>query len=177
MKSKDKRYLETEQLITNVFIELVETRGYSNVTVKDIAKYANINRNTFYLHYLDKEDLMDHIAKNVFEEIINKLIDIDLYRFNRQEYKNNMNKLLDILFSQTEIIRILLKDPNLTGYFDTLERKIIEFVIEKNTSITPYAKARIDFKVSGFFGVLKQWILYDRYTKEDMLHLFNKELF
>ena len=61
IKTTDLRVQKTKKLIRDSFFELVEEKGYSKVTVMDITKKAMINRNTFYLHYVDKEDLIDQI--------------------------------------------------------------------------------------------------------------------
>ncbi len=64
----DLRVKKTKALIKGAFIELVEAKGFDNVTVKDICNKAMINRNTFYLHYLDKIDLLTKLANEVFLE-------------------------------------------------------------------------------------------------------------
>lgn len=64
-KQLDPRVRRTRQLLRNALIELIQEKGYNDVTVKDITERATLNRATFYLHYRDKEDLL---AKG-FEEI------------------------------------------------------------------------------------------------------------
>ena len=63
MKKEDLRVIKTKQAIKESFIELVEVRGYNRVSVTDIIKKANINRNTFYLHYENKDDLVRKIIE------------------------------------------------------------------------------------------------------------------
>ena len=46
MKKEDLRIIKTKQAIKDSFIELVEVKGYNRVSVTDIVKKANINRNT-----------------------------------------------------------------------------------------------------------------------------------
>ena len=58
MKKEDLRVIKTKTSIKDSFIDLVKEKGYNKVSVTDIVKKANINRNTFYLHYEDKEDLI-----------------------------------------------------------------------------------------------------------------------
>ena len=65
---EDLRVIKTKSSIKGAFIELVEEKGFDNVTVKDICSKALINRNTFYLHYYDKVDLLNKIASEVFSE-------------------------------------------------------------------------------------------------------------
>ena len=43
---QNERKIETERKIENAFLELVELKGFENVHLVDIAKRANVNRNT-----------------------------------------------------------------------------------------------------------------------------------
>lgn len=61
--------------IKQAFIILVERDGFHSINVSDIAKQANINRGTFYLHYLDKFDLLDKLELTVLQDVRNILIE------------------------------------------------------------------------------------------------------
>ncbi|WP_254176608.1 TetR/AcrR family transcriptional regulator C-terminal domain-containing protein [Clostridium baratii] len=43
--------------------------GFDEITVKKITEQADISRKTFYLHYLDKYDLLDTIVNKKLEEL------------------------------------------------------------------------------------------------------------
>ena len=49
--NEDLRVKKTKKLIKDSFLELLEEKGYSKVSVTDITNRAMINRNTFYLRY------------------------------------------------------------------------------------------------------------------------------
>ena len=66
IKKEDLRVIKTKRLIESNFIELVKTIGYQKITVKDLCEKAMINRNTFYLHYKDKDDLVKEMINKVF---------------------------------------------------------------------------------------------------------------
>jgi len=53
------------RLIRQAFVELVDEKGFTEVTVSDIAARAMINRATFYRYYRDKH----HLAEQIFTEI------------------------------------------------------------------------------------------------------------
>lgn len=54
----DLRIKRTQKSIKNAFYELIEEKGFDHISVKDITERAMISRNTFYLHYNDKFDLL-----------------------------------------------------------------------------------------------------------------------
>ncbi|MDQ7862165.1 TetR/AcrR family transcriptional regulator [Peribacillus frigoritolerans] len=60
---------KTKKQIQLHFIALIEAEGFSHVSVKKIAERANINRGTFYLHYSDKYELMDHLQQELLHEL------------------------------------------------------------------------------------------------------------
>lgn len=65
----DLRIIKTKKLINESFFKLFNTQGFEKTTIKDITEHAQIGRKTFYLHYLDKYDLLDSIVNNKFEEL------------------------------------------------------------------------------------------------------------
>lgn len=65
----DLRIQRTQKSIKQAFFELIEEEGFDHISVKDITARAMISRNTFYLHYSDKFDLLNKIC----DEIVFKL--------------------------------------------------------------------------------------------------------
>lgn len=61
-KKQDLRVKKSKRAISEAFWQLMETGGFSNVNVSKIIELAEINRSTFYAHYLDKYDLMDKMS-------------------------------------------------------------------------------------------------------------------
>src|SRR5579862_8776053 len=65
--SEDLRVKRTHKLLQEALIELTIQKGFAAVTVSDLTKSAGINRGTFYRHYEDKFDLLNHYAQTVYE--------------------------------------------------------------------------------------------------------------
>ena len=62
----------TKKAIKETFIALLEEHPLSDITVKDIVKKCEINRNTFYYHYQDIPSLIEEIVKEEAEQILEK---------------------------------------------------------------------------------------------------------
>lgn len=58
------------QYIITAFRELLVERPYDKVKVQHIADRAGISRTTFYLHFQDKENLLDVITEMMLNEFI-----------------------------------------------------------------------------------------------------------
>jgi AcrR family transcriptional regulator len=65
----DPRVRRTRQLLRNALIELIPEMGYENIRIQDITDRATLNRATFYLHYRDKQDLLDRGFDEIWEEL------------------------------------------------------------------------------------------------------------
>lgn len=64
-----KRQTQTKEKIKEAFITLINTKGLDSMTVSDIARYCKINRGTFYLHYVDKFDLMEKLEMEAIYDL------------------------------------------------------------------------------------------------------------
>lgn len=69
--SEDRRIIKTRKEIINAFNTLLNEKSFSKITIAELAKKANINRGTFYLHYLDKYDLIIQCEQEIFTQITN----------------------------------------------------------------------------------------------------------
>ena len=61
----DPRIVRTKEAIQRVFKQMVCKMPYEKITVKAISEAAKINRNTFYLHYSSKDDLVSSLVNEV----------------------------------------------------------------------------------------------------------------
>ncbi len=65
----NKRRQTTRENIERVFIELLQTKEISQITVSDICKKTELNRSTFYANYIDIYDLADKIRDKLEAEV------------------------------------------------------------------------------------------------------------
>ena len=69
-ESKDDRRVKyTKMVIKESFINLLEKKDLSRITVKEICEDADINRATFYSHYTDVYDLLRKIENELLENV------------------------------------------------------------------------------------------------------------
>jgi AcrR family transcriptional regulator len=57
-KKQDRRIERTRQLLLHALFSLIQEKGFDALTVQDIIDRANVGRSTFYVHFVDKEDLL-----------------------------------------------------------------------------------------------------------------------
>ncbi len=67
------RQTKTEVKIKSAFTTLVKNKGFDAMTVSDLAREADINRGTFYMHYIDKFDLRDQLIDDAIADLTTML--------------------------------------------------------------------------------------------------------
>lgn len=65
----DARVRYTKMVIVQSFVKLLAEKPINRITVKEICELSEINRATFYKHYLDVYDLLDQIEAQYLEEL------------------------------------------------------------------------------------------------------------
>lgn len=69
MNSFDARVRYTRMVIEQSFLELLKEKPVAKVTVTELCERAQINRATFYKHYMDVPDLLEKIEEDLFNKI------------------------------------------------------------------------------------------------------------
>lgn len=109
MNKNDLRYQKTEKNIINTFLSLVDEIGFEKTSVSAICERAMINRKTFYLHYLDKYDLLDHIYQKLKETLMNNLTQQAITDLKNMDLHESVKWCITEADKYHELIRILLK--------------------------------------------------------------------
>ncbi len=156
MKNSDTK-TDTKTEIANSFKILMNTKPISKITVTDIIKDCNINRNTFYYHFEDIIDLFKWIHQN---EVIDYVKNIDLITDGEEvtkfviDYLNQNRYSLNSAFNAFGSIsakRIFYDDVIyiINKFIDTIENNL-EFSVTQE-----YKSFLCIFYTEAIFGVLQ----------------------
>ncbi len=82
----DRRVAKSRSAIKKALCDLVNKKGFANVTATEVAQLAGINRSTFYLHYQSLDavlyDIEDDLVKKVIEMASAPVIRFEEYIYN-----------------------------------------------------------------------------------------------
>ena len=94
----------TKKAIENTFIQLLNERPLSKISVKDIVERCGVNRNTFYYYYSDLPALTEEILSQSFESAIDSLPEMsvsdDFFEAIIASLKKNKKAILHIYKSE-----------------------------------------------------------------------------
>lgn len=177
---KDPRAVRTQSLLKRAFIELMEEREFEQITVADISERATVKRATFYLHYKDKTDLMNHCIdetlNDLHEKVSKQVSFIDNFDFLEDQPHPSFVQLFHQIGENYPFYRALLVTNRIPSLTSGLLAFIHEFIskginqIEPNDkNLTANRELIIKYVESAFLEVIIWWI-------EKGMHLSEKEI-
>ena len=152
-------------MIKEALLSLIQTKEFSKITIQNIANQALINRATFYLHFLDKYDLLDKITEEVFHEL-SDLIKPTSYIIDNSVDSEKLQNMLILIFESVNNNISFYKA--ILGNYGVIEikKKLHELIKSKFKSefSTVNSKGQIDsefiaqFTTSALLGMIIWWV-------------------
>lgn len=68
-KAEYRSAIRSRKLIKEALADLLQEKPLDKITVTDVVNRAQINRGTFYAHYADIPDVINHLIQNTFSDI------------------------------------------------------------------------------------------------------------
>ena len=68
-ETQDRRIKRTKMLLQNALVDLMLEKAVGKISVKELTQKADVNRSTFYLHYLDIYDMLEQMENEFVETI------------------------------------------------------------------------------------------------------------
>jgi len=98
----DLRVRYTRKVIQEAFWALLKEKSLEKVTVKEVCELAQINRGTFYKHYLDCYDLLDKMQDETIAQLEQHLASMET-----QGAETMLTAFLRALQGEKETLRVL----------------------------------------------------------------------
>ena len=70
-KAEYRSAIRSKKMIHDALADLLTQKPLDKITVTDVVSRADINRGTFYAHYRDIPDVVDHLVQQTFSAIQN----------------------------------------------------------------------------------------------------------
>ena len=161
VKKTDRRVKYTKMVIKNSLIKFLKQKPISKISVKEICDDADINRATFYAHYMDQYDLLRQIEDEIIDNVVQYL---EVFNFKENDLISIeiTEKILIYIEENSELFDLLLNSNGDIQFYQEVI-KIIgwkHFVpLISNDSIKEEdAEYIFHFLASGAVGVIQMWL-------------------
>ena len=155
--------LTTKKAIAYSFKSLLKEKPFNKITINDIANNCDINRQTFYYHFQDIQDLTEWICIREVDKILN----------DKKDFKNWQDKFLSIfkIIEEEKIFVInIYHSVSIEILRRNLYRLVYPIIYDEIRSISPQlneddVKFITDFCKYAFVSIVLDWI--EKQMKED----------
>jgi AcrR family transcriptional regulator len=159
-QTESAKSLQTKRILATQLMLLLETQSFKKISVNDICQSALISRSAFYLHFVDKYDLLRYC------------VETELQRWEDVMQTSDINSFLvftlqSILEKKKFYYNTLVAEPNqeLTDIFQNLFSRFFTFRIEELKAqghLMPGTTSVISaFYAGGIVCSTIQWIRND----------------
>ncbi len=117
----DRRVRKTRRQLKECLTRLLKEKKIQDITVRELAEMADINRGTFYLHYKDVFDLMDQIKNELIEEVESVLTHHPVPELVARP-SLALSELFPLVQENAEIVSILIGENGDLNFVNRLKR-------------------------------------------------------
>lgn len=162
-KPVDRRVRKTKRQLRLALMQLMSEKNVKDISVRELAAIADINRGTFYIHYKDVYDLLSQLE----EEMAQGLIKV-CQAHNAEEYNGStfpyLSDLYQFIAENADMCRVLLGANGDKAYTDRIcgilrDEHLYDFVAHfypnNDPTLLDYFCA---FIISGNLALALRWI-------------------
>ncbi len=157
----DRRVEKTRNAIINAFKEMIIEKDFNEITIKELAERANINRKTFYLHYESMEEILFDVTVELSEQVFESLNNKGFFDPNVIGITPLIETIDELINSNYELTRKLISANSYRFFSRNIKDLIKDAVIrkiKKHIDMSEYKMNLVgDFIASGLSKLLKDW--------------------
>lgn len=158
---EDRRVKYTKMVLKESFINLLEKKDISQITVKEICEDADINRATFYSHYTDVYDLLKKIENELLDNVNVYLSQLDKMGQNTDNIIL-AEKIFDYIKENAKLCRLLLSERGDISFQKKVIFLVYDKIISELTGNIKLSKEDADyvysFTITGCVGIIQKWL-------------------
>lgn len=162
-EKRDKRVERTRNAIISTFKEMIIEKDFKDITIKELAERAHINRKTFYLHYESIDEILFDLSLDLSDYVFDILKRQGFFEGDINEAKINtlVNSLNDALTNDFVIAKKLISSDSYHFFIRNIKDLFKDAFIRKIKiyhDVDEYKMNIVgDFIGSGVAKILKDW--------------------
>lgn len=161
-KSVDRRVRKTKRQLRLALMQLMSEKSVKDISVRELAAIADINRGTFYIHYKDVYDLLNHLEDETAEGLI-RVCRKNSAKDSSGKMFPYLSDLYQFIAENADICRVLLGENGDIAFTERICRILRdEYLYEFISIFYPSDEALLDyfcsFIISGNMSLALRWI-------------------
>ena len=160
-KKQYKSALRSKRMIRQAFMELMQEKEFSKITVTDIVRRADLNRSTFYAHYPDVRGVVEELQEEMLEQTLKMIEDENLWLV----IEDPLPYVRQIIQATKENLVFYKRIGNTLDvrlFLDKFRRQVAEDLrdrsdLPESVRNSPVLAVNIHFITGGVMNTLQQW--------------------
>ena len=162
----DRRVTKTKRAIRNAFIKLLSEKEFNEITVKDIADQADIDRKTLYNHYSGIYEIRDELENDLVRLLEDAMRELDFAK-NIKNPQHIFEILTEILNTNLDLYTYLMRlnsRSHVVRKIDNTLKNNVRRAMEDSHMLINDANLDLcaDFVTAGMLSVYQNWFNSDR---------------
>lgn len=180
-----KKITKTQKKFEESLLQLMKSKKFEAITVNDITELADVNRSTFYRHYLDKYELLEKIEDNILNHVIlyhsNTIKQIDKNNITKDfkitDYVNINNNFFIVFEEHLKELTILLSSNGSNSFRKKLRLTMLD-IFKKTFNLADFNASNqekellFQFLVGGFIAILDYWSENPKLTSAELFSFY-----
>ena len=146
----NKRKKESIDKIERVFLDLLQTKEFNQISVSDICKKAELNRTTFYANYIDIYALADSIRDKLEQNMLELYKDEITIGYNSNDFLK--------LFKHINDNQIFYRTYFKLGYDHQYKIVTYDKQLAQDHFQGKFIEYHMEFFKSGINTIIKMWL-------------------
>lgn len=158
----DRRVRKTKKQLRMALTTLMMERSVGDITVREIAELADVNRGTFYAHYRDVNDLLTQLEENVFVRL-EEISVSNRSRSGGDALRSYLTDVMTLCRDSADIYRALVIRNNDIEFqqklLETLKGHYLRSFVARSSTAEPREQELFcSFAVQGMLSITNEWM-------------------
>ncbi|BCZ46902.1 transcriptional regulator [Clostridium gelidum] len=161
----------TRQKIIKAFLDLYAKKQLEQIYIKSLTESAGINRGTFYLHYMDLEDLVTSIENEQLDALAKLDKEVNYFYYSRKdnEFAQYFKPIFNYIVENKKLFKILMSPHSHPNFRESFQRAMRNNFTQRFHSVLMTAKGKellkkeyiIESVINGNLAMIIHWIQSD----------------
>ena len=183
----EKKRRKTEKRIETSLLRLMKEQTFETISIRQLIDLAEVNRSTFYRHYLDKYDLLEKIENRLLDDLQayyqEALDSARLFKLEKDfkvgDYIHEKQNLFHFFETHLEDLAILLGPNGSPTSLLRLQEALREIFSQSISLAGAYIEEvavdlLLNHQAASFMGTLTYWLAHPHYKSLQMSDFHTK---
>lgn len=167
----DRRIRRTKTNIFNALVHFLLEKDINSITVKELCERADVNKSTFYLHFMDIYDCKEKWKQEMFDELFTTVKQIS---FNTiiENPEICVKSFLDFFDSHKSFYQKLGKSPLAAEITHEFKNRLLDSILKDNSFNSKQNRKEMTFLAFAIGGIVDAcYINIDHFDRDELFDI------